>query len=284
MATEIALSQSADTPPTSLRGARGDLSNKSFHPHDLAELAAAVATEEVRSGHDKKARKLLGQALTSPTENAVAQARFSIPREALQSEGAHEARARQALSARDWHLSLDESTAWFDDQPFSHDAAGLRSYVASVGLEDFPVAIEAAESGLRANPRSATLLNNLAFAAASNGEVARAIRTLDRARAVQFDSREEVYLTATAGLVAFREGDPARGRALYEKSVLLARKLGSQDLVVTAKVFLAMEEVRARSTSASAALAELERLRTGDDVTRTLMDRVRSMAKNLELP
>ena len=59
----------------------------------------------------------------------------------------------------------------------------------------------------------------------------------------------EILLTATTGLLRFRRGDPDNGREWYMKAIQLAREAKDPVLQARAAMFLAQEEVRARTTA-----------------------------------
>ena len=98
------------------RDSKEMLDGKRFHPHQLSELASAVATLELSSGNYRKGRKLFGLALQQPTENSVAQARWAsgldsgilIAWEHLNDPLSIEARAWSFYYQSRWFGSCDE--------------------------------------------------------------------------------------------------------------------------------------------------------------------------------
>jgi hypothetical protein len=68
------------------------------------------------------------------------------------------------------------------------------------------------------------------------------------------DTNVEVALIANHGLIKFRQGDEAAGRALYLAAVEKARGFSDESLEAAALTYWAREEVRAKSAIASEVL------------------------------
>lgn len=275
LAAEIAASDVVGSASRLIVAARRGLRAGDFAPAQASELACAIASHEFEAGQDKSAKKLLGQALVQPTENAVAQAefearrgRFTLPEHLLAHEGSFEARAIAFGSRSQWKEAVGDAKKWQQDQSFASDPAMYLSYVASVCLEDYVVAAEAAKTGLTANPGSAMLANNYAFSLVNLGRVEDAAAVLDQYPSTAQEKSDRAVWTATMGLIAFRQGDSARGRELYRDAFATAAEAGLRDQAAFAAAFWAREEVRLASPIAGAVL-EVARLavarREGED-------------------
>lgn len=252
MSAEIAVASTAQRTSSNLKRAQQTLSSGRFGAFDKTELASALATVELANGNQRAARKLLRQSLERPTENSVAQAAwvarrmpsFQVATELLSTPRTFEARAWQGFKAADWEASVNEARAWLLDEPFSSRPAQFGSFVASVGLEDFDAAIHFAEEGLRANPNDMPLLNNLAFALAEQGNLPRAIATLSAAKSVSAGDDEDIFLTATEGLIQYRMGNGDAGYALYQSAIERATAKGMRRAKAFALAHLLREEIR----------------------------------------
>lgn len=261
LAAEIAASDVVGSGSRLIVAARRGLRLGDFAPAEASELACAIASHEFDAGQDKAAKRLLGQALIEPTENAVAQAefearrgKFALPDDLLAQEGTFEARAITFGRRSQWKEAVRDARKWQQDQSFAPDPAMYLSYIASVCLEDYVVAAEAAKTGLTANPKSAMLANNYAFALVNLGNLDEAATLLDQYQASVFDESERAVRTATSGLIAFRQGDSARGRELYQEAFLTAADAGLRDQAAFAAAFWAREEVRLASPMAGEVL------------------------------
>jgi Tfp pilus assembly protein PilF len=249
LATEIAAGSLAGKDPRSSRRAMRVLDSGTYTARATSELAGALGTLELNAGSNRNARRLFTRSLSEPTENSIAQGEWAskhvsgifVPEqqlvaswEARARRDADEGRSRDALAAA-WH--------WFDDQPFSSTPAEFGTYQASLD-QDFLGGIEIARAGLRANPGEFLLNNNYAFCLIGAGELDAAREVLDRidSAALAEDARATFY--ATSGLYAFRRGDLAGGRKLYQESIAAAK---DRHTAAVALIMLAHEEWRART-------------------------------------
>lgn len=245
--------QLAGEKPTEFRTAR-ELSTIGNHPSaDLAELWSEMATIELGAGKTKVARGLFKSSLQNPNDNVVAQAEwaskaggFTLSQAELNVERGYEARSRAFAREAKWKESVVEGQAWQRDEPFALEPALSTSYVAALVLEDYRRALDVASAGLNFHPNDPILRNNAAFAAAKLGETAIAREHLRHA-APSEGVEDRSAMVATHGLIAFREGDPTTGRALYTKAVNEFRRAGNADMSVLASSLWALEELRIQS-------------------------------------
>jgi Flp pilus assembly protein TadD len=103
------------------------------------------------------------------------------------------------------------------------------SFVACVLLADYEEAFRIADAGLHANPKEYTLLNNAAVSLAKNGDVQAARDYFSRIDAGSLTPANHLVWRASAGLLDFRAGDLAGGRANYLAAI---DQPGGQDLGV----------------------------------------------------
>ncbi|WP_344070693.1 hypothetical protein [Microbacterium sediminicola] len=255
LAPLLSAMQLAGRSPSEFRAAR-ELSTTANHsPSDLAELWSEMATIELGAGKTKVARGLFRSSLAEPNDNVVAQAEwaskaggFTLPEAALDVERGYEARSRAFAREARWNESVAEGRAWQRDEPFALEPALSTSYVAALVLEDYERALEVAVAGLSFHPQDAALRNNAAFAAANLGNVEEANNHLRRA--TPENDGERTTITATRGLIAFRTGDIATGRARYREAINEFRKAGNADMSAMASSLWALEELRVRSPAA----------------------------------
>ncbi|MBB5234317.1 hypothetical protein [Deinococcus budaensis] len=263
MAAEISAAMVAGLPPRSVRRAREVLENREFLPLHTSELAAALGTLELTDGKTKRGRKLFQQALERPTENAVAQVQWAAPHVRLEMDGAQlidvprnfEARGQESYEARNYVDARAAFVAWFQDEPFSSTPAIMAGYLSHLLDETPGQAIELTRLGLAATPEEQTLLNNMAFYLANDGQLDLAEHYLTRAQASAPDDELGLTLRATEGLIAFRRGDPARGAELYEDALRVARSLKNTEREVLARLYYARELARSRDPQAPGLLA-----------------------------
>jgi Flp pilus assembly protein TadD len=248
LAAEIAIADSSAQPQRHAAFAR-HLLDSGFAPHDLSELASALATIDLKHGKVKQARKLLSKALVDPTDNSLAQAEWSVPRgldlveeEKFDTPFSYEAKARHHFRNEEFAEALKYSELWLADQPFALDSAAFTSFVAATFVDDQKSAIRACEIGLVTNRHSALLLNNLAFSLAVSGQLDKA-REVIRRPMVDVSQRDNAIVTATRGLIEFRSGDPSSGRELYRQAARALVKEKEDVAATSAALFWLYEEL-----------------------------------------
>ncbi|MBD8484902.1 hypothetical protein IFT79_04665 [Frigoribacterium sp. CFBP 8759] len=268
------------------RAARELLTSAQFSPFALSELASELASGEIMSGRDRRARNLFAQSLISPTENAVAQAASMSEKgdlrfdpKLLDVKGGYEARAISHSRAGSWHEATAEAVNWHRDQPFAIEPITFGSYTASLGEADYVTGLALARDGLQTHPKDALLNNNAAFALAHMGKPEEAQAHLRIA--VQHESIAETHVyEATQGLIDFRRGLVAAGRKSYESAIEGLKKEGQTDMVAVATSLWAIEEVRQSTPQALEAVkraASASKLSTTAE-TRTLRSRLAAAA------
>jgi tetratricopeptide (TPR) repeat protein len=285
VASEVAVSAVRNRGPQLIKQARNMVLGKSLSPFHVSELAGAMATLEASSGQTKNARRLCQLSLVDPAENAVAQIAW-LGRN-VKSLGSNldpkatalsnEARTWASIGGGDWTNAFKYAKRWQMEQPFSSRPAMCASYVASTGLEDFEEAAKILRQSLVSNPDDPVLHNNLAFSLAKQGEIAAAMEVLQKTEQLVLNPRDEICLTATRGLVAFRMGNELVGRSFYKKAIDRAKSASLPQLAWIAQIYLAIEETRMGSIG-----AELQ-LKAADEAALKLPDSLRStFQKKLE--
>lgn len=252
LAAEIAVASATNSPSLLAKIGRHRSEDESLSPFERTELSSALGTIELENGKNRHARQFFRKALVAPNENSLAQAEWanrrigglevehtvsSVPR-------TFEASAHLALANGEWEDAIAYGLGWFEDQPFSKQPAVFTSYVSSL-IEKYERSIRILRASLKLNPHDPTLVNNLAFALASNNQVAEAVESLHQADPKMASGPSAITLVATQGLVLFRTGFPQQGRRLYEIAMQKASSLGEPKYRFMAELYLAREELLA---------------------------------------
>ena len=226
LAAEIAVASASNSPSllAKIGGRRNE--DSSLSPFDRTELSSALATLELESGKRRHARQLFRRALISPNENSVAQVEWAnrqiggleIEESFARLPRSYEAPAQVAFATGEWKQAIEHGLNWLRDQPFSKRPAVFTSYVSSL-TENYSRSIQILRASLKVNTRDSTLINNLAFALASDNQVEKAVETLSGTDYTNATGISSVTLSATHGLVLFRAGFPDRGRSLYQLAI-----------------------------------------------------------------
>jgi Tfp pilus assembly protein PilF len=293
LAAEIAIADSSDRPQRHASHARSMVEREVAAPHDMSELASALATIDLKSGKVRQARRLLSASLVDPTDNSLAQAEWSVPRgvdlvstEQLKIPRSYEAKARYHYRNKEFTAALMYGQLWLADQPFALDPALFTSYVAATFVSDQTAAIHTCEIGLRANRNNATLLNNLAFSLASSGHHVEAREVIGRAMP-DVSSREAAVLTATRGLIEYREGNLEAGQALYRRAVEILVRNKEQVAAASATLFWMYEEILSGGSGLAEVLRQAEAVNKGIGPNEDLalpIRRVEELARRLPRP
>ena len=132
-----------------------------------------------------------------------------------------------------------------------------------------------------ANPGDATLINNYAFSMAQTGNVDLATRAFRGIKLPALKESLRTACTATKGLLCFRDNRAAEGRAYYREAIDLAKKSGTIAQEAAAKIYLAMEELRAGTPEGEKARQEAlelaESVQENEPDIRPIIDQLRRL-------
>jgi len=260
-AAELSVSQIVEKPPCFVRAARSLIESSGLPPAQLSELRSAFGTLEFFYGAQRKARQQVRHSLTSPTENAVAQARWigtkisgiDISPETYQLPRNHEARCWHALAENRWGDASRECIQWLLDEPYSSRPAVLGSFIGISILYDAAFAEAFARAGLVSEPDNGILKNNMVVSLAYADKLDEALELyLSVPSPLPDDLAPYIYL-ATGGLLMFRTGDISNGRKFYESAQDKAPKNRKLDVML----FRAREEIRLDTTDSIAWLNDV---------------------------
>ena len=189
------------------------------------------------------------------------------------------------MSSGSWSPAVENVTKWLEDQPFASRPAAVASYLWSLIFENHIRAEQVLRSALISNPTDRFLLNNLAFALANQNKTEEAEDILDRA-AQDHNDPADILLKATRGMLMFRKGDYAEGRALYLGAVDQAHSDSQWKYEAMAMLYLAQEEILARQPTKEHTLAGAEKLarKQRDLDVLYLLERVLSMGERTKTP
>jgi tetratricopeptide (TPR) repeat protein len=268
VAGEIALSSAAERKPQFLKIGIGMVEDGGFQPLHISELASAIGTVHLRDGN-RRARKLFGTSLVSPTGNSLAQAEWANPHlggEIVSSKqidhvlDSGEARALHAYWRGDFDGLIQICEQWMLEEPFASKPYAVGSSVA-ITIGDLDRGYRLAERGLELEPDSLLFHNHLAYALIEKGEYPRASQVLRQALIKkQTDDVPAEFLAATASMLAMRLGDIEGGITGYKKVIGTFKKQGNKTLEAFASAYLALEAARAGHTSASEFIKQAEEL------------------------
>jgi tetratricopeptide (TPR) repeat protein len=256
---EIAIAESKGLKSKCISKAKDLIEDDNLTPFSRGELAASLGTMEIKSGSIRRAKKIMRKAIIDPTENALAQVewassihdidfndmielRKSVP-------ASYEATAVHTYYSKEFAESLKASKKWGRFQFLSSRPIIHSTFIASSMLNDDLGAIDIFDNALPVQKESPLAINNYAFALARVGRTGEAE---DKVReCINRASREEeLALTATTGLICFREGNVGGGRRLYNIAVNGFELLKNYRSAAIAEYYWAVEEKRIKSENA----------------------------------
>lgn len=251
IAAEIAVSSVLDKDPKFAKAGQRILKSSDVPPFHLSELASALGSFEMFEGNLKHARRFFAFSLTKPTDNALAQAAWASKRAGLSeidetlllAPHVSEAQAITAHNRGKWNDVLHYARIWTEDEPFSARPRQLASATASSLLDQFSIAEQIAIEGLVTNPGHPGLINNIAFALASQGRASEAMAQLEKLDKSQMTRTDSICLIATAGLALFRAGNIEDGRKHYEAAIHAAAVDKNQNLRILATLYYNRERI-----------------------------------------
>ncbi len=279
ISTAIAIEMQRSNPSLkwTSRKINGILYSDKYSPRSLSELAISFATLESRSGAKNKVlRRLISKALEDPFDNSAAQARWlcskrnicELPFESLlEIAYNYEVETYHLEFEGKYQEAYDRSILWLADKPFSRRAAIEASNIASIHLSDIEGGITILKAGLIANPNgSADLRNNLVYLYLMKDNLEEAEKHLKLAESDYAEDpvnkkSHAICLSATRGLLYYRQGQYQEGEAKYNEAIEMARKAKNPEAEEGAKLnmILAKEHAGLLTTAESIkALNELD--------------------------
>lgn len=243
----------------------------SFHPFNVTELASALATLEMENSNLKQSKKLFEKSLIKPNDNSLAQAEWASQEEKylsminpskFQLINSFEAMALDFSEQKKWKESLESSKKWFFDLPFSRASVLFGNEIASRKLKDHNIAVEVAQLGLISHPNDAHLLNNIIYSLCLQNKTDEAKKYLEMVRKEDMHTNNDtaICLTATRGLLVFRQGFHDMGRQLYFESMRMSQANGNKFLHALALINYTREEILLGSEDVSGIIPSLEKI------------------------
>lgn len=235
MASEISVNLLRNRSSSLIKNAVLMVNGGDYGPFSLSELTSSLGTLEFIKGTLRKSRIYFNKSLISPNDNALAQAEWANSNKInLNFNRAvcdkvnmkYEAIAMYEYQKGNYDKALKYSIRWLNDMPYSKSPVYVGANIAYTFLHDYEKAAKILKRGLEANPNEAAFLNNLAYTYALDGKLEMANDVLMRLdRVNDIDDRTKICLTATRGLIAYREKRIQDGRKLYLEAIKNAKEI-----------------------------------------------------------
>lgn len=277
IASEIAINTSMGRNSKYVNIGKKIIASQKFSTFSCSELSSAIGTLEMANGSRKKCVEFINRALVQPNDNSLAQAewlagenrdlRFKFNNYSnLRFKS--EADARCAYTFLNFVEAYKYAVLWLEDSPYDKSAILFSSHIAYCFLKDYEAAEKILKIGLVSNPNDNSMLNNLAYVNALNGNIPDAEKYYDRLSRNLFDvdSDAKICQIATNGLIQFRKGAIDIGRKLYHDAILLAKDSAKdRSLINKAILNYLREELVANACSVSDVMDLLSKIDTSQD-------------------
>ncbi len=251
VSAHLAIAQINNEPSSALNAAKKLYDDLASGDKSSSELGMAIATQELYFGKPKKAKQVARESIRNPTENALAQGVWLAPRlnfdlnaedVVASTDRAFEARSWDFYYRGDWKNSLVEAVSWLQDEPFSTVPALHGSFVAATLLGEFELSSVICKFGLKHNPNSWSLRNNLVVALASMKEIDAAMLEFSSLREPEENSDNYPVWLATYGLLRYGEGDIESARKFYGDSRKILEKNKNRSGQMVSAIYQSIQE------------------------------------------
>lgn len=219
---------------------------------DLSEIRSTLGMIAESNGNHLKAKKYFRKSLKQANENSISQLiamgfHRLIPESLTDSPppNSYEASARLNYNNENWDEAFKDSLKWLAYESYSGRPAILGSFIAQVGQGNHQIALDLLEVGIRSNPEDTTLKNNKIFSLACSGELNKASHLMEITSNCK-DAKNHPALSATKGLICYRQKEIEDGRELYRQAIEEFLNKGDQKSARLALIFQAGEELRAQ--------------------------------------
>ena len=254
------------------------IDSKNLSPFSITELASSIGTIDLLSGDRKKSRKMFGKSLVAPNDNSLAQIEWIlntkdktlIDREQMtfQPKLDFEAQVFSNLYNKKLINALNNACRWFCDMPFSKQPVILGSSIAAV-LDNRNLSIDFLKLGLLSHSTDAQMLNNIAYYLSLENNTQDAKKYMERVNWNGLSKLLEVCLTATQGLICFRENRVEEGRQYYLKAIEDASNERDKYNMSIALLNYAREEIIAKTDEVDSVMQAVSNIPkiSEDDIT-----------------
>ena len=232
------------------------IDSNNYSTFSITELAASIGTVHLLAGDRKKSRKMFARSLVSPNDNSIAQVEWVLnskdksllDKDAIniKTQHSYEAMAINNFYNNNLIDALNNACQWFCDMPFSKRPVLMGSCVADL-LNNKDLAITFLKKGLMSNSNDCQLLNNIAYYYALENNHEEANRYMGRIDNKLVGDIDGVCITATKGLIKFREKNFEDGRKLYIRAIESTSVSNNKELKYKAILNYSREEIMAKS-------------------------------------
>lgn len=276
LSADLALKLQYGLPGANISKANKLLSRYRDNPVYISELAAALGTEEARSGSLKKAKSKFEMATISPTENTISQLHWLGQKHKIDIKPyikdaalPYEAQAIKYYEAGNYGDCRSSLLKLQEFQPFSDAALVDATYISLSTLNDPDFVLEHSRKFIR-HDHSFLLMNNYIVALLEKNMLDDAGAHLKLLISVS-DQREYATSVATTGLYFFKRGMFDDARMMYEKTLDIFRKTNDFRSLANASYYYGKEEIKIRKEKGRKLLEESKKVINSHGVCKEIL-------------
>ncbi|HFQ5049240.1 TPA: tetratricopeptide repeat protein [Vibrio vulnificus] len=225
---------------------QGDLSRKS-------ELLASIGTIEIKNGAINKGKKLINQALESPSENVISHVSWLNHKhkinfnQDLSENVSLEKNVNDLYSRGSFKECRDTLIKMYNFQPYSSGSISDAAYLSIIALNDLDFVKSTSDNRIPKSHMEFSELNNLIVAKILSGELDTIYQDIEflRKKVDSSDTRIVGTFTATCGMLLLKMGEHDQGQRLYEDAIDIFQKQNDERALCVVKYFYSrmLEEV-----------------------------------------
>lgn len=268
MASEVSIGMLRNKYVSSIKLGEQIIFSDNYDSFAITELASSLGTIELESGFLKKSRKIFNRSLVAPNDNSLAQAEWALcyfnnPLIFNEKDVPcdYETRTFRNLVSGNYKEALVNAINWVYDMPFSTTSVGKAYDISTMYVKDYKLSSQILEVGLKAHPNNKNMLNNRAYVNALANDIEEAkkdMMKLESICSINEGGSIPICMTATQGLIAYREKNLEEGRAKYDMAIKMAQELNDEELVAKAKLNKIREEIIASNYDAADIFTQLD--------------------------
>ncbi|MEH0687903.1 hypothetical protein H4F17_02315 [Vibrio cholerae] len=244
----IALCSSYNIGRNNVSDGRKLLSNWKGDASRISELLACIGTIDIKNGSIKKGKKLVNQALVSPSENVISHISWLNHKHKVNIKNANhnsislERNINDLYSKGNFKECRSELMKMYNFQPYSSASISDAGYLSIVALQDMNFVKLISENRVPKSHMGFSELNNLIVAKMLSNELDDIHRDIEllRKKVDATDVQTVATFNATCGMLFFSIGNIETAQQYYDESISLLSKHNNQRSLCVANYFYSM--------------------------------------------
>lgn len=244
----ISLCNSYDIGRNNVKDGRKLLTNWDGDASRVSELLACIGTIDIKNGALNKGKKLINQALLSPSENVISHVSWLNHKHKINFSNTNdssvslERNINNLYSKGDFKECRTELMRMYNFQPYSSASISDAGYLSIIALNDMSFVKDISENRVPKSHLGFSELNNLIVAKMLSNELKDIHSDIEllKKKVDATDTQTVATFNATCGMLFFSIGNIETGQEFYEDAIGMLSKSNNQRSLCVAKYFYAM--------------------------------------------